>query len=69
MKGNQEFLKNGTYLSPSTKLKSAILEALSTEILKVKAYPTSAEFDSVAEALIRRHPCLKEQGSICGFYG
>lgn len=69
MKGNQEFLKNGTHLSPSTKLKSAILEALSTEILKFKAYPTSAEFDTVAEALIRRHPCLKEQGSVCGFYG
>lgn len=67
MKANQEFLKNGTCLSPSTKLKSAILEALSTEILKLTAFPTSAEFDSVA--LIRRHPCLKEQGSVCGFYG
>lgn len=28
----------------------------------------SAEFDTVAEALIKRHPCLKEQGSLCRFY-
>lgn len=51
MKGNQEFLKNGTYLSPSTRLRSAILEGLSTEILKFKVYPKGFELDTVAEAL------------------
>ena len=66
---HEEFLRNGKCLIPTPKLKSVILESLSTEILKFKAYPSSAEFDTVAEALIKKHPCLKEQGSVCGFYG
>lgn len=69
VKANQEFLNDGTILNPRPKLKSAILESLASEIIKYKAYPTSAEFDDVAEALIKKHPCLKEQGSITGFYG
>lgn len=56
-------------MSPNSKLKSDILEGLATEIIKYKAYSSSAEFDEVAEALIIKHPCLKEQGSVTGFYG
>ncbi|CAL8258678.1 unnamed protein product [Arctogadus glacialis] len=69
VKANQEYHKNGTLLNPSPKLKSAILESLASVIIKYKAYPTSAEFDDVAEALIKTHACLKEQGSVTGFYG
>ncbi|KAF7640855.1 hypothetical protein LDENG_00009400, partial [Lucifuga dentata] len=53
-KANQEFLSNGKLLNPSPKLKSDILETLTSEI-------------DVAEALIVKHPCLKEQGSVPGF--
>lgn len=69
VKANQEFLNKGILLNPSPKLKSVILEALASEIMKYKAYPSSAEFDDVAEALIKKHPCLKELGSVNGLYG
>lgn len=68
-RANQAFYNNGTLLSPSTKLKSDILEGLASEIVKYKVYPSSVEFDDVAEALTTKYPCLKEQGSVTGYYG
>lgn len=67
--GNQAFLNNGTLLHPSTKLKSDILQSLASEMVKYKIYSSSAEFDNVAEASITKYPCLKEQGSVTGYYG
>lgn len=66
---NQAFISNGVLLSPGHKLKSDILESLAQEIIKFKAYPSNLEIESVAEALIKAHPCLREQGSFSGFYG
>ncbi|XP_049333213.1 sterile alpha motif domain-containing protein 3-like isoform X2 [Astyanax mexicanus] len=60
---------NGTLFSPSPKMKSDILECLASQIIKYKAYPSNAEFDAVAEALVKKHPCLREQGSVTGFSG
>ena len=37
--------------------------------IKYKVNPSSAEFDDVAQALITKYPCLKEQGSVSGYYG
>lgn len=69
-KANQEFLAEGKRLNPSFKVRSDILQALASEIMKyTTGYPTSAQLDDVAEALIIKHPCLKEQGSVSGFYG
>ncbi|XP_041825356.1 uncharacterized protein LOC121629698 isoform X2 [Melanotaenia boesemani] len=68
-KANKAFLDSGTLLSPSPKLKSDILDGLASEIVKYKVYPSSAEFDDVARALITKYPALKEQGSVTGFYG
>ncbi len=68
-KANREFLANGKRLSPSPKLKSDILDALASEIISYTPYPSSAQLDDVGEALIIKHPCLKEQGSVTGFYG
>ncbi|XP_051804189.1 uncharacterized protein LOC127534019 isoform X2 [Acanthochromis polyacanthus] len=68
-RGNADFQNNGTLLSPSPKLKSDILESLAPQIITFKVYPSSAEFDDVAKALVKKHPCLKEQGSVSGFYG
>lgn len=59
----------GTYLSPSQKLKSHILEQLAEEIIKFKAYPTDNDLNDVAEALVKKHPCIKEKGSFNGCYG
>nr|XP_043908836.1 sterile alpha motif domain-containing protein 3-like [Solea senegalensis]XP_043908843.1 sterile alpha motif domain-containing protein 3-like [Solea senegalensis]XP_043908850.1 sterile alpha motif domain-containing protein 3-like [Solea senegalensis]XP_043908860.1 sterile alpha motif domain-containing protein 3-like [Solea senegalensis] len=66
---NLAFHNSGTLLCPSTKLKSAILESLASEIIKYKMYPSSADLDDVSQALITKHPCLKEQGSVSGYYG
>lgn len=56
-------------LNPSHKLKSDILESLAEQIIKFKAYPSNLEIESVAEALIKAHPWLREQGSSSGYYG
>lgn len=66
---NQAFISDGVLLNPSQKMKSDILESLAEQISKFKAYPTNLEVESVAEALIKAHPCLREQGSASGFYG
>ncbi|XP_070845586.1 sterile alpha motif domain-containing protein 3 [Chaetodon trifascialis] len=68
-RANSDFQSNGTLFSPSPRMKSDILECLASQIIKYKAYPTSAEFDAVAEALVKKHPCLRERGSVTGFYG
>lgn len=60
-KANTECSVSGTHLSPSPKLESHILEQLAEEIIKFKAYPTDSNLNEVAEALVRKHPCLKEQ--------
>ncbi|XP_051260738.1 uncharacterized protein LOC127366072 [Dicentrarchus labrax] len=68
-RANTDFQNNGILFSPSPRMKSDILESLASQIIKYKAYPCNAEFDAVAEALVKKHPCLKEQGSVSGFYG
>uniref|UniRef100_A0A0F8AMZ6 Sterile alpha motif domain-containing protein 3 n=1 Tax=Larimichthys crocea TaxID=215358 RepID=A0A0F8AMZ6_LARCR len=59
----------GTLLNPDTKLKSAILNGLAETIIQYKMYLSDSEFENVAEALILKHPCLKEPGSISGYGG
>ncbi|XP_053287857.1 uncharacterized protein LOC128448968 isoform X3 [Pleuronectes platessa] len=66
---NQAFLSDGVFFNPGYKLKSDILESLAEQIIKFKAYPSNLEIEDVAEALIKAHPCLREQGSFNGFYG
>lgn len=68
-KANAEYSANGTSFSLPPKLKSHILERLGDEILKFKAYPTDNDLNDVAEALVKRHPCLWEKGSFNGCYG
>ena len=62
-------LRDGTHIIPSKELKHDILERLAETIYALKAYPTNAEFEAVALALVRAHPCRKEQGSVCGCSG
>ncbi|XP_049322989.1 uncharacterized protein LOC111197377 isoform X2 [Astyanax mexicanus] len=66
---NTAFKEGGTFLSPEPKLKSSILDGLAEEIVKYKLYPTDSDFEEVAKALIKKHPCLKEQGSVTGCSG
>ncbi|XP_051778517.1 uncharacterized protein LOC127526633 [Erpetoichthys calabaricus] len=68
-KANAEFSAGGTNLTPSPKLKSHLLERLAEEIIKFKVYPTDNDLNEVAEAFVKKHPCLREQGSFNGCYG
>lgn len=68
-RAQQDYVHNGTLLDPGPKLKSDILDRLASEIAKYKVYPSSANVEDVAEALIQKYPCLKESGSVRGFEG
>lgn len=61
------FKESGTLLIPDSKLKSDILEGLIQELVKHTVYPTDSKFDQVADALILKHPRLKEIGSYTGY--
>lgn len=65
---NDAYKNDGTALN-NPSVKSDILEKLAERIFQFCAYPTSQQISSVAEALIQKHPCLKEPGSFSGFYG
>lgn len=65
---NDAFRNDGTTLN-NPSVKSDILEKLAEKIFQFCAYLTSQQISLVAEALIQKHPCLKEPGSYSGFYG
>ncbi|CAL8306445.1 unnamed protein product [Lota lota] len=66
---NAEFEKNERPLQLSRDQKHNILEKLASTIYGFKAYPSDKEISMVAEALVRKHPCLKEAGSDNGWNG
>ncbi|KAK0131528.1 putative nuclease HARBI1 [Merluccius polli] len=68
-RANAIFKATGTLLNPDAKLKSAILNGLAETIVQYKMYLSDSEFEDVAEALISKHPCLKEPGSVSGYGG
>ena len=68
-KGNAVYISSKTPLTPSPNTISDILTKVAEEIYKYKPYPTDADFSDVAEALIKKHPCLYEPSSYNGCYG
>uniref|UniRef100_A0A8C2WLS6 Uncharacterized protein n=1 Tax=Cyclopterus lumpus TaxID=8103 RepID=A0A8C2WLS6_CYCLU len=64
--GNAEYEKN-THLKLTRGLKHDILEKLASAIYGFKAYPSDKEIAKAAEALVAKHPCLKEAGSESGW--
>ncbi|XP_051519995.1 uncharacterized protein LOC127421196 isoform X1 [Myxocyprinus asiaticus] len=66
--GNEAYMKDGSLLS-NPSVKSDILEKLAESIFEYTAYPSSAQREQVVEALVQKHPCLKEPGSFNGLYG
>lgn len=67
--GNAEYEKNNTSLKLTRDLKHDILEKLASTLYGFKAYPSDKEIAVAAEALVAKHPCLKEAGSEAGWYG
>nr|XP_023674297.1 uncharacterized protein LOC111847394 [Paramormyrops kingsleyae] len=60
---NLLYLSDGTLLKVTKDLKHEILEKLAENMYGFTAYPNNGQFESVAAALINKHPCLQEKGS------
>ncbi len=66
---NLQYMQDQTYLKVSAELKHDILEKLSETMYSFKAYPDKENFEEVAAALIKKHPCLTQPGSFKGWNG
>ncbi|KAL4000356.1 tRNA-splicing endonuclease subunit Sen54 [Sarotherodon galilaeus] len=67
--GNAAFDKDGKVITLTRDQKHNILETMGEEIYKLKAYPSTTQIGKAAEALVRKHPCLKERNSDTGWEG
>ena len=67
--GNSVLEREGRGLRFTRDQKHNILDVMSAEIYKHKAYPSTSQIGKAAEALVRKHPCLKEHGSRTGCEG
>ncbi len=65
---NKSYHASGTHFHDAS-VKSAIMHDLAKAIFSYTAYPSSMQISSVAEALLKKFPCLKEPGSFAGMYG
>ena len=68
MNANEEFVKDRTVLNNS-RIRSEIMEKLADYMYSYTPYPTGLQIGEVAEALVRKHPCLTELGSRNGWLG
>lgn len=67
--GNGAFQASGTRKKLTRAQKHNILENMARVMYSFKAYPNDREVGMAAEALVTTHPCLKEPGSLSGWYG
>lgn len=65
---NEAYQKDGTLLS-NPAVKPNILDKLAETIFVFTAYSSQAQREQVAEALVTKHPCLKDTVSFNGLYG
>lgn len=65
---NDAYANDGTVMVVSKSVKSEILDRLADCITKITPYPTKNNLESVAKALVVKHPCLREPGSGQGWY-
>ncbi|XP_066510848.1 uncharacterized protein [Hoplias malabaricus] len=45
------------------------MDKLAEDIFQYTAFPQNHQIEDVAQALIKKFPCLKESGSVTGYYG
>uniref|UniRef100_A0A8P4KEN1 Uncharacterized protein n=1 Tax=Dicentrarchus labrax TaxID=13489 RepID=A0A8P4KEN1_DICLA len=67
--GNGAFATSGKTLKLTRSQKHNILENMAAVMYNFKPYPSDNDVGMAAEALVRAHPCLKEPGSVSGWYG
>lgn len=68
-KGNEEFEKTKKGVNISRDMKMDILDKIAQAVFDIKAYPDQDQIESVASALVTKHPCLQEPGSGTGYDG
>lgn len=66
---NATYDRTGKSLKLSKGQKHNILETLAAKMNSFTAYPDDMQVSMVAEALVTKHPCLKEPGSQTWWYG
>lgn len=67
--GNSAFATSGKTLKLTRSQKHNILENMAAVMYNFKPYPSDNDVGMAAEALVTSHPCLKEPGSVSGWYG
>ncbi|KAI3373747.1 hypothetical protein L3Q82_022343, partial [Scortum barcoo] len=67
--GNSVFVKDGKTAKLPRDQKHNILDVMAAEIYRHKAYPSTKQIGKAAEALVSKHPCLKEHGFRTGYDG
>lgn len=67
--GNIAYDISGKTMKLSRAQKHNILESMAEVMHSFKPYPSDRDVGMAAEALITAHPCLKEPGSVSGWYG
>ena len=65
---NDAYAKDGAVTVISKSVKSEILDRLADSITRITCYPSKDNLESVAKALVAKHPCLREPGSGKGWY-
>lgn len=65
---NCRYTKDGSVMVIPKGLKTDILDILADIMSKITAYPERDHYESVAKALVEKHPCLREPGSEKGWY-
>lgn len=68
-KANEVYEQTNKALSVPREMKSHILEKIAEAVFALKAYPHTEEIETVASALVLKHPCLTEPGKGKGFDG
>lgn len=68
-KANEVYQETKKPLNVPRDMKFQILEKIAQAILEIKAYPDAYEIQSVASALVQKHPCLTEPGKRTGWDG
>uniref|UniRef100_A0A3B5A7P0 PB1 domain-containing protein n=1 Tax=Stegastes partitus TaxID=144197 RepID=A0A3B5A7P0_9TELE len=67
--GNFAFKREGKTIRLTRDQKHNILDVMAAKMYKFKAYPSTQQISLAAEALVSKHPCLKEIGSKRGYEG
>uniref|UniRef100_A0A9J7Z3L7 Uncharacterized protein n=1 Tax=Cyprinus carpio carpio TaxID=630221 RepID=A0A9J7Z3L7_CYPCA len=68
-KANEIYQQTKKPLNVPRDMKCEILDKIVQAIFEIKAYPDAYEVQSVASALVQKHPCLAEPGKRTGWDG